>query len=265
MKKTDFYNIAKGDTAFNELLRIFPDKDKLEIELNFFINCINDNDTLSKCTGRSLFTCFYSGLKAGASFEPSKNHVYLIPKAGKCTIDYTYYFIISKLQEQNMLKDFKIQAVYLEDKVADIDMFNATLKHITSFDRTEVIGAYCLIDWGTGRRLELLTKGDLAEIIKDAEKKNGGRGWNRYKSEFAKKSVFKRCVKYIPIFAEMEEIQTIIHEDNKQFQFENNEAPPAFIPATQTIAPTKTIENETLCDIENAINITTEEEVLNEK
>lgn len=228
--------MLNGQEALAKLQAICPKDKDLKVEMSFFIQRVMENEKLASCTNASLFTCFYNALKIGASFEPFRNEIYLIPKydyktqTNKCTIEYTYKFIISKLDKNEMLIDFKINAVFENDIVEGLDVYNCVIdKHITTFNRGELIGAYCLIDWGKGKRLEILTKEDLEPILKAADKpyktkdKDGkAQTWIDFAPEMAKKSVFKRCIKYIPIFAQDDELQEVVFEDNKAIDLQKN-------------------------------------------
>lgn len=273
MKIKEF--ISSNKELNERFLTLLGSPEKVNLELSYFYMRVFEDEKLQNCDNASLISCILDVFTTGATFDKLAQEVYLIENKNKCSVDYNYKFYLKILERNEMTSNVK--CVYENDLFEGIDLDSGdVVKHVVrSLDRGGIIGAYCVIKWDKGIRVEILTRTQI-DIIRDKANKYDRTGkkyyhaktWDEFEDRMILKSIIYRTLNYVPLFEKNEQLKLALQTHEKQFQFENkSEAPPAFIPATatQTIAPTKTIENETLCDIENAINITTEEEVLNEK
>jgi recombinational DNA repair protein RecT len=240
--------ISSNKELMQRLTSIMPDAKQLELELSYFYMQVAGDNKLAECSQSSLIQCLLVGLQAGASFDKLKKHIYLIPKNKTCTIDFTYSFIIKILYENDMLKELKINVVYQNDQFGGADFNNYTVEHkVISFDRGEIVGAYCIIDYNVGKWLEIMTKDDIIPIEAAANKYYKSATWSNFKAEMIKKSILKRAIKYIPIFANHDKLKSLIDADNENYNFNQlPEKAPLILPKNTDVEPVieETVKNE---------------------
>lgn len=156
---------------------------------------------LAECTPESFMRCMLDLSAMG--LEPDGRHAHLIPYKTECTL----------------IVDYKglVQLAYRSDEIASIhadvfcegEQFSENLgrveKHVIdrSKPRGKPLGAYCIVRFKNGsEKHEVMGAGEIETIRKRSRAGSSG-PWVSDWSEMAKKTVFRRASKWLPLAAEV--------------------------------------------------------------
>jgi len=174
---------------------------------------INKTPALLNCTKPSLFQCL---VDLGAmGLEPDGRRAHLIPYGNVATLVVDYKGILDLIMRSGHV--LSIHA----DVVCGGDVFEYDLgeikQHKIDFrkDRGAVIAVYCMIRMKDGsNKCEVMTKADV-ESIRSRSKAGKSGPWVTDWNEMAKKTVFRRASKWVPLSPEVRD--QIEREDSHQF------------------------------------------------
>jgi recombination protein RecT len=170
---------------------------------------------LLRCTQESLFNCLLELAPLG--LEPDGRRAHLIPRHNKdgtvqCTLIIDYKGVAELMRRNG-------EVAYIHcDVVGENDQFDyrfgtgGKLVHIpASGDRGRIIGAYSFIRLKDGtEEYEFMSFEDIERIRKRSKAGNDG-PWVTDWNEMAKKTVFRRHSKTLPLSPEMRDV--IEHDD----------------------------------------------------
>lgn len=155
---------------------------------------------LMKCTQESFFGCLLS--LSGLGLEPDGRRAHLIPYGNVCTLIVDYKGIVELIMRTGLVSNIHA------DVVCDADVFDYNLGEILAHKinfrepRGEAYAVYAVCTFKDGtRKSEVMSLDDVRKI--QARSKAGKSGpWVTDFSEMAKKTVFKRMAKWLPLSAE---------------------------------------------------------------
>jgi len=75
--------------------------DKAKREYAFFMQKINGDQKLQKCTPQSLFSCALQVADMGLSFNPTANFVYIIPYGQQAQLQVSYIGLLYLIRKAN--------------------------------------------------------------------------------------------------------------------------------------------------------------------
>lgn len=168
-----------------------------------------NKDAFEKCTPISVINCLVTCAKYG--ILPDGRNAHLIPYGSDCTVQFDYKGLVHVV-----VRDGVAKKVYCETVCAN-DVFEyengAVTKHKISFPRGDILGAYADITLPDGtHQYEIM---DLDEINKIKSCSRGSSSaaspWNKFFSEMAKKSVFRRATKWLKLSPDV--MDAIAHDD----------------------------------------------------
>lgn len=134
---------------------------------------------------------------------PDGRNAHLIPYGDQCQLIIDYKGYVELVMRSGMVS--RIHA----DKVCENDLFNVDLGEITEHkidyrkDRGSAYAYYVIVtmkDGGT--KTEIMSKADVDAVRKRSRAGSSG-PWVTDYDEMAKKTVFRRCQKWLPISAEL--------------------------------------------------------------
>ena len=181
------------------------------------LSCVRKNPKLGYAiltqTGEvSLLSALMRCAELG--IEPDGERAYLIPYKDEVQFQLGYKGIAELVMRSGLVT--KIHA----DKVCRNDIFEYDKGDIKQHkidifsDRGEVGGYYCIIKFKDGtEKCELMSKSEVDEIRKTSKSADGIPWRNNY-HEMAKKTVFKRCAKWLK---QSPEVQRAIEIDNEDY------------------------------------------------
>jgi recombinational DNA repair protein RecT len=165
-----------------------------ELESYSFLNLI-DSKGLSKCSSLSVGNVFLEVLMSGYSFNPDKNHVYLMSRNSKrdegwekiLTYTPTHTALLEKAKDYKDLERITSPQVIYEGESVEIvtnDNGSKYINHSANFDNTgaKIIGGYCYKVFKNGdRELVMVTSSDIESLKKYSAIENGR--WDKAKAK----------------------------------------------------------------------------------
>lgn len=193
------------------------------------LTALNRTPKLADCSRESLFQCLLDLSALG--LEPDGRRAHLIPYGDKCTLIIDY-----KGKVELLMRSGEVSHIHA-DVVCDADAFDYNLGEITQHKidfrkpRGEVYAAYCIVRLKDGTtKAEVMSKAEVESVRSRSRSGNNG-PWKTDWNEMAKKTVFHRCSKWLPLSPELREK---LDKDESEFT-------PIEIDATVETAPARPV------------------------
>lgn len=187
--------------------------------LRILFTSMQQTPKLMQCTQASLFSAIIQSAQMG--LEPDGRRAHLLPYGDKCTLILDYKGIV-----ELALRSGEVSSIHA-DVVCENDEFEENLGVVTvhKIDRRKERGAvyavYCIIEFKDGaKKCEVMSIDEVEAIRKRSKSGNNG-PWKSDFNEMAKKTVFKRASKWLPLSPE---VQKNISVDDHQFDPEPKES-----------------------------------------
>ena len=155
---------------------------------------------LKECSPESFFKSMMDLSSWG--LEPDGYRAHLIPYGKECQLIIDYKGLV-----ELAMRSGKIASIHA-DVVCDSDTFEVDRGQITRHaidyknPRGDVYAVYCLVRFKDGaEKAEVMTREDVEKIRQRSKAGNNG-PWKTDWNEMAKKTVFRRCSKWLPLTAE---------------------------------------------------------------
>ena len=199
---------------------------------------LGKNPSLSKCKPISVLNCLLTSAKYG--ILPDGRNAHLIPYGEDCQLQFDYKGFVHILVRDGVAKKVYCETICANDKFTWKN--GAVVNHEISFPRGDILGVYCDITLPDGNhQYELMDKEEI-DKIKSCSK--GGSypnsPWNKFYSEMAKKSVFRRATKWLKLSPD---VMDALQADNENFDMGNAEGTEV---APRTIFSRSNLEQEKL-------------------
>jgi recombination protein RecT len=206
------------DTIKSEIAKVLPKHMTAERMARVAINALTRTPKLNECTQESFFRCLLDLSQWG--LEPNGRDAHLIPYGKECTLILDYKGLATLAYRSG-----KVKLIHA-DVIREGDIFFYSLGEIrdhtswiwrTDADKPEkagaVIGAYCLVKMeGDVTKCEVMTLDEVLAI--KARSRSGNSGpWVTDFNEMAKKTVFRRVSKWLPLSPEL--IEAMNKDDDK--------------------------------------------------
>lgn len=204
----------KSESMIAEIGKALPAHMKPERMARVALTCLTRVPKLAECTPESFMQCLLSLSQWG--LEPDGRRAHLIPfenrKRGivECTLIIDYKGLVELAYRSGMVKNIHADVV----RVGDVFTYNlGSVDAHTPWafrsdpgkpkDAGKVYAAYCIVTLEGGlKKCEVMTFDEIEGIR--ARSKSGGTGpWATDWNEMAKKTVFKRVSKWLPLSAEI--------------------------------------------------------------
>ena len=211
---------------------------------------INTNPGLLNCTQESLFKCLLQLGQIG--LEPDGRRAHLVPFGKECTLLIDYKGLVELALRNGDVARIHADVVYESEIEAGDFIYNRGRieKHNKSLmpNRGAVVAAYAEVEFLNGAvKAEVMTREEVEAIRKDAKSANS-MPWTKHWNEMAKKTVFRRLAKWLPLSPEIRE--SMEGDDESQFSKMKRVAPakPMFkqieTEADEVVAEIKEVANE---------------------
>lgn len=176
------------------------------------LTALTKTPKLAQCDQASFFQALLSCSAMG--LEPDGRLAHLIPfannKTGKtdCQLIIDYKGLVELAYRSGMVKSIHADVI----REGDIFEFNlgAVVRHVpwawrsdrSQHKQGDIIGAYCVVTMDSACKHEVMTRDEIESIRKRS--RSGGSGpWVTDFAEMAKKTVFRRASKWIPLSSEI--------------------------------------------------------------
>ena len=180
-------------------------KQKALQELGFAYQFISDSDLLQKCDPLSIINAVTNIARTSITLNPVMRLAYLVPRGGKCVLDFSYMGMISLLKNNGNIKTINSYIVY-EDEEFEHDIVNNVIRHTPKYMLTEqehnnraVIGAYTVAKLPSNDVDYCFMPVWEIDKIKNTSKGVNSKfsPWVTWKDEMIKKTVIKRHFKML--------------------------------------------------------------------
>lgn len=165
------------------------------------LTTINKTPKLAECTKESLLACLMDCSALG--IEPDNRMAYLIPYGNQCTLIVGYKALVALARRSGEISDIHADVVCANDQFEYSFGSEGKLNHKPKLgDRGDVVAAYSFAKLKDGScSYEVM---DLEEIsaIKNRSKASKSGPWVTDFNEMAKKTVFRRHSKWLPVSSE---------------------------------------------------------------
>jgi recombination protein RecT len=212
--------------AFREKLRVaLPKHLTPERFAGVALTQINTNPGLLNCTQESLFKCLLQLGQIG--LEPDGRRAHLVPFGKECTLLIDYKGLVELALRNGDVARIHADVVYESEVDAGDFIYNRgrVEKHNKSLmpNRGTVVAAYAEVEFLNGSaKAEVMTREEIEAIRKEAKSANS-MPWTKHWNEMAKKTVFRRLAKWLPLSPEIRE--SMEGDDDSQFSKMKRVAP----------------------------------------
>lgn len=211
--KRTIKDLINGDEFKEQVAMALPAHCTPERFCRVALTALNRTPKLASCTQQSLFQCLLDLSALG--LEPDGRRAHLIPYGDNCTLIIDYKGLV-----ELVLRSGEVSYIHA-DVVCDGDEFvydRGELKtHLVDYKggRGDTYAVYALVRFKDGtEKCEVMTVDEVEKIRKAS--KAGSRGpWVDHWNEMAKKTVFRRLAKWIPLSAEAKDA---LDKDDEQFE-----------------------------------------------
>jgi recombination protein RecT len=182
------------------------------------LTAINKTPKLAQCTQESFFlalmTCSQLGL------EPDGRLAHLIPYGNQCQLIIDYKGLVDLAYRSKQVTAIHAEIIY------EGDVFEYSLGEVKDHvpwtwrqgekpeSRGKVLGAFCIIKMVDAEKHEVMTFDDIEAIRKRSKSGTSG-PWVTDWNEMAKKTVFKRASKWVPLSPE---VRDAVNNDSDDFE-----------------------------------------------
>lgn len=184
------------------------------------VNCVAKTPRLQECSPTSLLQCVLVAAELGLEPGGALGQLYLVPFKGTCTAIIGYRGFLELSRRTGQLKSINAAIVYAKElennfKVTLGDEPKITHERSMADDRGEPIGAYCVAKLHSGEIMfEVMTKKQIEAVR--ARSMSADKGpWVTDWEEMAKKTVFRRLAKWLPLSSE--QFDKALEMDNEDF------------------------------------------------
>lgn len=210
--KRDLKSLINSDTMREQFARALPAHLNAERFCRVAITALTRTPKLMDCTPESMMRCLLDLSAMG--LEPDGRRAHLIPYGKEATLIVDFKGLAELVMRSGLVSSIHA------DKVCDGEVFVVDRGEIKShvIDYTKPRGAafayYCLVKFKDGgEKSEVMTKDEVDAIRKRSRAGTSG-PWVTDFDEMAKKTVFRRCSKWLQLSPE---IRDALEKDGDRF------------------------------------------------
>lgn len=239
VSKSGIKEMLQTSAFHNAIAQILPKHVTAERMARVAIACLTKTPKLADCTKESFVNCMMTLSQLG--LEPDGRRAHLIPYGNACTLIIDYKGLVDLIMRTGNVSNVHADIV-CENDVFEYDC-GEVKKHVIDFrkERGEMYAVYCIITFKDGtRKAEVMSKAEVEKIKARSRAGNAG-PWVTDFNEMAKKTVFKRCSKWVQLSSE---VQDAISKDDEEFT-RHQEEPKKRVQAGQFFAKANTYPEPT--------------------
>jgi len=207
--------------AHSKFVAINPEK--ANIELGFAMQIINNSDALQKCEPNSIINAIVNVARTSVTLNPVMKLAYLVPRKGKCVLDFSYMGLVAMLRDNNCIKSISAHIVY-EDEQFVYDASLNVINHRPHYAKSEEehkrrfrIGCYSRATLFNGEVVyEFMPMWEIQKVKSLSEgSSNKFSAWQTWEEEMIKKVVIKRHFKMLISLNASEQISNALQIENE--------------------------------------------------
>lgn len=207
--------ILKSDSFSESIAGFFESEKNRQRFVQSAVNAITRTPALAKCSKMSFFGSLIQLAQFGLNVDGRNAH--LIPYKDTCTLIIDYKGMITLAYRCPDVAKVEAFAVCKNDTFRLVDGEVHWEVDNPFVDRGEVVGYYAMCQFKNGvKKFEIMSKAEVDAVRKRSRAANNG-PWVTDYNEMAKKTVFKRLSKWLPVTPEL---QDAIAQDNEEYEHE---------------------------------------------
>ncbi len=202
-QKEDIRTLISSDKAKKQFALALPKHLKPDRFIRIAITAINKNPKLLQCTQASLLSCLMDLSQVG--LEPDNRKAHLIPYGDKCTLIIDYKGLVELARRSGEIADIHADIVYENDQFEYSFGTEGKLIHKPAIaKRGKPIAGYSFVRLKDGSSSYEVMNVEEVEAIHKRSKAGGEGPWKTDWAEMAKKTVFRRHSKWLPVSSEFQ-------------------------------------------------------------
>jgi recombination protein RecT len=207
--------------AHGKFVAINPEK--AQSELGFAMQIFQNSPTLQGCDPQSILNAVVNVARTSVTLNPVMRLAYLVPRKGKCVLDFSYMGLVAMLRDNNCIKSISAHIVY-EDEEFDYDVAYNKITHKPSYAKTEEqhksrgrIGCYSRATLPNGEVVfEFMPMWEIEKVKRLSEGSSSKySAWQTWEEEMIKKVVIKRHFKMLISGNPSEALTTALQVENE--------------------------------------------------
>lgn len=168
------------------------------------VNCVAKNPDLAACSTSSVFASVLAAAELGLEPGGALGHAALVPYKGVCQLQVMYQGWAHLLRQSGDIAGIRAVIVNAKDRFRYVQGDEPCIEHepFLDGDPGPMTRVYCVVTFKDGfKQREVMSKAQVDKIRDSAQAKNGP-AWTNHYDEQAKKTVFKRLRKWLPLSTE---------------------------------------------------------------
>lgn len=183
-------------------------------EIVFALQAIRGSEMLQKCDPESIKNAVVNIALTGATLNPSLQQAFLVPRKGRCCLDFSYRGLCKIALDSDSVYDIDAVAVFEGDEFYYEMGLNPILVHKPRMhdddSAKKVIAAYAKAELHHGiKKFVVLDKEKIERARKASQTANV---WNAHYDEMAKKTAVKLLYKMLPQTERMSTAVAVLNE-----------------------------------------------------
>ena len=208
--------LLAGEQFKQQVAASLPAHLKPDRFIRIALTALTRTPKLLDCTPESFFKCLLDLSALG--IEPDGRRAHLIPYGTACTLILDYKGIAELIMRSGLVSNLHADIICDKDEF-EFDCGRVT-KHKINFreDRGAMYAAYSIARMKDGtEKADVMTKAEIDAIRKRSRAGTSG-PWQTDYNEMAKKTVFRRLSKWLPLSPELRDA---VEKDDDQVRFDN--------------------------------------------
>jgi recombination protein RecT len=200
----DIRSLLMSEGAKKQFALALPKHIKPDRFVRVALTALNKTPKLAECTRESLIQCLMDCSALG--IEPDGRKAHLIPYGNRCTLIIDYKGLVDLARRSGEIADIHADVVCAGDKFEYSFGSDSKLIHKPALkDRGKPIAAYSFVRLKDGSSSFEVMNIEEIEAIRKRSKAGSAGPWVTDWAEMAKKTVFRRHSKWLPVSSEFQE------------------------------------------------------------
>lgn len=219
------YEIAVA-AAKPMFIKVVQDEQVWNRELGFAIQIVRGSAMLQACPGESITNAIVNLALTGVSLNPALALAYLVPRDGKCCLDFSYRGLIKIGTDSGSVKAIQANVVYdfdefdYEEGTDQRIHFKRNLNPPADFQKDplgafwkHLVCAYSIATLHDGAKdYMIMPKWRIEKIRASSKAKSDKAPWGQWPEEMTRKTVIKYHYKTLPQTERMSTAVSVINE-----------------------------------------------------
>lgn len=215
-KAAEVRSLLAQDNIKTQIAKALPAICKPERFMRIAITAITKNPKLAECTQASLMGCLLDLAQLGIEADGRRAH--LIPYGKTCTLIIDYKGLVELVKRGGDVVTIHADKVCKNDSFV-VDMGEIKKHQIDySRDRGEAYAYYAYAKMKDGSIQTQVMTMDEVQAIRQSSNGKDGTPWTKHFDEMAKKTVFRRLSKWLPMLPEV--AQKVEEVEKMEFDFD---------------------------------------------